>query len=108
MTAQKITTERERDEFRAGVRQREAINARLRDKPRLTPEEIRARVANPPQATPIYPEDGGKPIPPSVKAEATDAFIAMIAASASDIPTILATEKVFVKSKTPGVQRRKL
>ncbi|WP_156448624.1 hypothetical protein, partial [Mycobacterium sp. NAZ190054] len=89
MTTQKITTQAELDEFRAGVREREASAAKRRDKPQLTPEDIRARVANPPQIAPVT----GNPISPSVKAEATQAFIEMLAANAYDTPKTLATEE---------------
>lgn len=89
MTVQKITTQRQLDEFRAGVRQREALATQRRDKPRLTPEEIRERLANPPQLAPVT----GNPIPPSVKAVATQAFLEVLAASACDTPKTLATEE---------------
>ncbi|MGV7277024.1 hypothetical protein PJJ83_07960 [Mycobacterium kansasii] len=93
MTAQRITTQREHDEFSAGVRAREAFAAQRRDRRRPPPEQIEALLADPPQATPVYPEDGGKPIPPSVKAAATQAFLELIAASPSDTPKTLATEE---------------
>jgi hypothetical protein len=46
MTVQKITTQKGLDQHRAGVRQREAYAARLRDRPRPTRKSIERRIVD--------------------------------------------------------------
>lgn len=55
---------------------------------------LRARIANPPQATPIYPEDGGKPIDPRLKMEVIDAMEHLLSSPASGTPTLATEEQV--------------
>jgi hypothetical protein len=97
MTVRKITTHTELDKFRAGVGEREAHAAHLRDRPRPTPKDIRTRIADPPSR---YDDEGnplpvgGGPIDPRLKMAVMDEMENLLSSAVTGTPTLATEDQV--------------